>query len=164
MLVFSQRIALCFHNIQKSGLTPLPKPGLEFVEVTDTETSPLKCSSRKLSSYKVGSERTPEPIVWKGVFFLDGIAARVRVPGSSPFSQLNLHETGETKVVWMIKNRTRSKVASWKRSTPATSSWFACTSSWSAHLPGCSNFIQQASTMLSSSTGSFDMKVKIWEP
>ena len=46
----------------------------------------------------------------------------------------------------------------WKRPTPATSSWFACTSSWSAHLPGRSNFIQQASTMLSSSTGSFDMK------
>ena len=57
MLVFVNELP-CF-STKKSGLTrglsgvrqfPSP-PGFEFVEVTDTETSPLKCSSCKPSSY-----------------------------------------------------------------------------------------------------------------
>ena len=86
-------------------------------------TTEVQQSQTKLLQGGFRVPNRPEPIVWKGVFFWM-VAARVRVPGSSPFSQLNLHETDEAKVVFTKQKRSISVARPEKKRIKANSHFF----------------------------------------
>ena len=61
---------------------------------------------------------------WNDCYFFGMVAARARVPGSSPLSQLNLHETDEAKVVFTKQKRSISVARPEKKRIKAKSHFF----------------------------------------
>lgn len=53
-------------------------------------------------------------VMYTAIFLFLMVAVRVRVPGSSPFSQLNLRESDESKVAFTKQKRSHQRPDQWK--------------------------------------------------